>query len=79
MARLPTGRILVLQFVYPVAAVLVDWAVYGKTLSVSQILGVAVMGLALGGAPSRSRDRPTHRHLRAIAENRCPGFREPRA
>ena len=38
MARLPTGRILVLQFVYLAAAVLVDWAVYGKTRSVSPML-----------------------------------------
>jgi len=47
MARLPTGRIAVLQFVYPAAAVLVDWAVYGRVLSLTQISGVALMGLAL--------------------------------
>ena len=61
MARLPTGRIVVLQFVYPAAAVLVDWAVYDKTLSVSQMLGVAVMGLALWGGrrPAAATDGPT--------------------
>jgi len=47
MARLPTGRIAVLQFVYPGAAVLMDWAVYGRVLSLTQICGVALMGLAL--------------------------------
>jgi drug/metabolite transporter (DMT)-like permease len=47
MARLPAARIAVLQFVYPVAAVLVDWLVYGRALSPVQIAGVAAMGLAL--------------------------------
>jgi drug/metabolite transporter (DMT)-like permease len=55
MARLPTGRIAVLQFVYPAAAVLVDWAVYGRALSPVQILGVGLMALALWavGRPRR--------------------------
>ena len=47
MARLPTGRIAVLQFVYPAAAVLMDWGVYGRALSAVQLAGVALMGLAL--------------------------------
>ncbi len=47
MARLSTARIAVLQFVYPAAAVLIDWAVYGRSLSIAQAAGVAVMGLAL--------------------------------
>lgn len=47
MARLGTGRIAVLQFVYPGTAVLVDWAVYGRTLSPLQMAGVALMGSAL--------------------------------
>ena len=47
MARLPVGRIANLQFVYPAAAVLVDWAVYGRALSASQLLGVLLMGLSL--------------------------------
>ena len=50
MARLPTARIAVLQFVYPLAAVLVDLAVYGRALSPWQWTGVVVMGLALGWA-----------------------------
>lgn len=47
MARLPTARIAVLQFVYPGAAVLVDLLVYGRTLSVVQTIGMLLMGLAL--------------------------------
>ncbi len=47
MARLALGRIAVLQFVYPLTAVLVDWAVYGRTLSPVQLAGVALMAFAL--------------------------------
>jgi drug/metabolite transporter (DMT)-like permease len=50
MARLPAGRIAMLQFVYPAAAVLVDWAVYGRTLSATQLLGVSLMAVAIGVA-----------------------------
>ncbi|MDC6170743.1 DMT family transporter [Paucibacter sp. XJ19-41] len=45
--RLPAGRIALLQFVYPAAAVLVDWAVYGRALSPLQLLGVAMMAGAI--------------------------------
>lgn len=47
MARLPTVRIAALQFVYPGAAVLVDWLVYGRALTAWQVIGVAVMAAAL--------------------------------
>lgn len=47
MARLSAGRIAILQFVYPAAAIVVDWAVYGRTLSPSQMAGVGLMALAL--------------------------------
>ena len=47
MARLGLGRIAVLQFVYPLTAVLVDWAVYGRTLNAVQLAGVALMAAAL--------------------------------
>jgi len=47
MARLATGRVAVLQFVYPAAAVLVDWLVYGRSLSALQLAGVALIGGAL--------------------------------
>ena len=53
MARLSAGRIAVLQFVYPAAAVLVDWAVYGRALSPMQAAGVALMGAALWAARRR--------------------------
>ena len=47
MALLPLGKIAVLQFVYPLTAVLVDWCVYGRTLNAVQLLGVALMAFAL--------------------------------
>jgi drug/metabolite transporter (DMT)-like permease len=47
MARLAAGRIAVLQFVYPVAAIGVDALVYGRALSAVQVSGVALMGWAL--------------------------------
>ena len=47
MARLPTGRIAVLQFVYPATAVVVDWMVYGRVLTPLQMAGVALIGAAL--------------------------------
>jgi len=55
MARLPTPRIALLQFVYPAAAVLVDWGVYGRALSPLQTAGVLLMGGALWGARRSSR------------------------
>jgi drug/metabolite transporter (DMT)-like permease len=47
MARLALGQIAVLQFVYPLAAVLFDWGIYGTRLSLLQIIGVVVMGAAV--------------------------------
>jgi drug/metabolite transporter (DMT)-like permease len=47
MARLTLGRIAVLQFVYPLTAVLVDWLVYSRTLNRVQIGGMVLMALAL--------------------------------
>jgi drug/metabolite transporter (DMT)-like permease len=47
MARLGTGRIALLQFVYPAAAVVVDWLVYGRALSTVQWIGVIAMAVAL--------------------------------
>ncbi|WP_394788176.1 DMT family transporter [Rhodoferax sp.] len=47
MARLAIGKIAVLQFVYPLTAVLVDWLVYGRTLQPLQLAGVVLMALAL--------------------------------
>lgn len=47
MARLTLGKIAVLQFVYPLAAVLFDWGIYGTTLSIVQIAGVLLMGFSV--------------------------------
>jgi len=47
MARLGTSRIAVLQFVYPGTAVLVDWLVYGRVLSLVQMAGVALIAASL--------------------------------
>jgi drug/metabolite transporter (DMT)-like permease len=50
MAHLSTSRIALLQYVYPAAAVLIDWLVYSRALSLTQIAGVTLMGLALWSA-----------------------------
>ena len=47
MARLATGQIAVLQYVYPLTAIVVDRLVYGRTLSSVQVAGVVLMALAL--------------------------------
>lgn len=47
MALLPAGRIAVLQFVYPVAAICIDALVYDRMLGAMQLGGVALMGAAL--------------------------------
>ncbi|RYX88280.1 MAG: DMT family transporter [Comamonadaceae bacterium] len=47
MARLTLGKIAILQFVYPLTAVFVDWIVYGRTLNAMQLAGVFIMALAL--------------------------------
>lgn len=50
MARLPAAQTAVLQFVYPAAAILVDWLVYDRALGAVQMAGVLLMGTALHGA-----------------------------
>lgn len=47
MQRLEAGRIAVLQFVYPITAIVLDWAVYGRSLNATQWAGVVLMGTAL--------------------------------
>lgn len=46
-ARLSAGKVGTLQFVYPLTAFLVDWQVYGHTLSITQGVGVALMAFAI--------------------------------
>lgn len=47
MARLTLGRIAVLQHVYPLTAIVLDWAVYGRALDAVQLAGVGLMAGAL--------------------------------
>ncbi len=47
MRRLQAGQIAILQFVYPVTAILVDWIAFDHRLSFTQWLGVVTMGVAL--------------------------------
>jgi drug/metabolite transporter (DMT)-like permease len=61
MQRLEAGRIAVLQFVYPIAAIVLDAAVYSRALSLPQWVGVVLMGAALwsaGRVPRRQRIAP---------------------
>lgn len=47
MSRVSTSRFAVLQFVYPVTAIVVDWLVYHHALDGWQLAGIGLMGLAL--------------------------------
>ncbi|KZK27428.1 transporter [Delftia sp. GW456-R20] len=47
MARLTLGRIALLQYVYPLTAIVLDWAVYGRALGFVQLAGVGLMAGAL--------------------------------
>ncbi|MGQ8876134.1 DMT family transporter [Delftia sp. NA_296.1] len=47
MARLTLGRIAVLQYVYPLTAIVLDWVVYGRVLDAVQLAGVGLMAGAL--------------------------------
>ena len=51
--RLSTPVIGVLTFVYPVVAIIIDWAIYGHPIGIAQGLGmvliaVATLGVRLG-------------------------------
>jgi len=59
MARVSLGKVALLQFVYPLTAVIVDWLVYGRILDFIQLIGVAMMSLALWSI-NRPGNRPTH-------------------
>lgn len=47
MAKLTLGKVALLQFIYPLTAVLLDWFIYGRALDTLQLIGVALMVLAL--------------------------------
>ncbi|WP_028605787.1 DMT family transporter [Ottowia thiooxydans] len=53
MTCMTLGRVAVLQYVYPLTAVLLDWVVYGRTLDAVQLTGVGLMGIALVAIKSR--------------------------
>jgi drug/metabolite transporter (DMT)-like permease len=69
MARLETGRVAVLQFVYPGTAVLVDWAVYGRALSPVQLAGVALIGAALWSLRRAERSKRPGAETRPLADS----------
>lgn len=47
---LPTRRIAILNFIYPVVAILLDWLIYGRPLTAMQAAGVALIVVATLGA-----------------------------
>lgn len=51
-ARLSTGRTAALQFVYPMTAFVIDWKIYGHSLSLVQMSGLALMGIAIWSVKS---------------------------
>jgi drug/metabolite transporter (DMT)-like permease len=58
MQRLEVGRIALLQFVYPIAAIALDVAIYGRALDGMQWAGVLLMGAALWWAGRTDAVRP---------------------
>ena len=56
--RLEVGRIALLQFVYPIAAIVLDVAIYGRALNGMQWAGVLLMGVALWWAGRIDAVRP---------------------
>ena len=61
-ARLPMARLAILQYVYPAVAIVIDWAYFGQRLSSLQLLGIALMSVAIGYAerPQRSPQATHH-------------------
>lgn len=63
--KLPTSKIAVLAFVYPAVAMLMDWAVYGHSVSLLQALGIPLivaaslginLGWTIGGRAARDKE-----------------------
>jgi drug/metabolite transporter (DMT)-like permease len=55
MARLNTGRVALLQFVYPAVAILIDQLYFGQRLSGLQLAGIAIIAAAIGFAERAPR------------------------
>jgi drug/metabolite transporter (DMT)-like permease len=49
LQKLPTTRVAVLSFIYPAVAILVDYLVYGRDLSLAQWGGIALILLGSAG------------------------------
>jgi drug/metabolite transporter (DMT)-like permease len=47
MAKLSLAKVGLLQFIYPLTAVAVDWMIYGRVLDSTQLAGVGLMAIAL--------------------------------
>lgn len=56
MARLATGRIAVLQFIYPAVAILIDWLYFNQRLSSMQLVGILLMSAAIWFAEHGPRE-----------------------
>jgi len=69
--KLPTALTGALSFIYPVAAILVDWVVFGHRLGLAQWLGVAAILLAAAGM---QRDWGLPRRLAARFALRGTGY-----
>ncbi|QKW11049.1 DMT family transporter [Streptomyces sp. NA04227] len=72
-AKLSTAKIAVLAFVYPVVAMVADWAVYGHHIGLVQALGVPLIVLAslrvtLAKKPVRERSSGTEAKPETIAD-----------
>ncbi|MFC4334843.1 DMT family transporter [Salininema proteolyticum] len=68
--KLPTARIAVLAFTYPAVAMLVDWAVYGQTVTLVQAFGIplivaASLGVTLGWGVNKPAEEPERAPARA--------------
>lgn len=61
MPHLSAGRIAILQFVYPAAAIFIDWLYFERQLGVLQLVGVAIMAVAIGVSEFRPRQSSAHR------------------
>lgn len=56
--RLPTSRIAIFQFVYPAVAIVIDWLYFRQALSTAQLIGIAVLTVAISVAERPSRPLP---------------------
>ncbi len=73
--KLPTALTGALSFIYPVAAILVDWLVFEHRLSLAQWLGVAAILLAAAGMQqgwSVRLPRPAVRRWLRRGEEKAP-------